>query len=337
MKNNTTLAILVFIGVNTLLLPLFNKLASGEFYWGIAPSFFLALAFYFKVEKSSQEYIETKTVLKNNQAIFENILKESSLENKEILNSFINNNNLFLGNLQARQEKLSIDFSTNIKDSIDKGLKETSGYVKDLQNTLNSSINELTTKTLDGFSKSNLELTNLLKDSFQKQSSELSSIQGNLVSSASIFKDTAISNQESINNLQLVFTSNIELIKNAIIKSNDSYKESLENMSNMVANIDDHQKTMKVDFAGNIAMWGNIIKTSHRGFDESVNNLKRIIEVSSEGQQKYNKKLLNHLEENMERQDKQFDDFKEIHNKYLKNLVTLHKTDEDLINKILKK
>lgn len=336
MKNSTLIAILVFLGINTLLLPIFNIFANGEFYWGITPSFFIALGCYFKEEKFSQEQKVTEAIFKNNQNVFENIWKESSIENKKILNSFIENNNLFLKNLEERQDELSKEFIKNMKYSIDIAINETNGHVKNLQSILNNSINELTTKTLDSFSKTNLELNGLLKVSFQKQSSELSGIQENLVSSSNNFKETSIKNQESISEIQSIFLSNIGHIKNAIVDSNNSYKVSLENMSIIVGNIDKHQENIKVEFAENITGWGNILKSSYRGFDETVNNLNEVLTDTAEKQLKNNKELLEHLEENIEKQDEYNSNFIEMQKEYLDSINGLHKTDEELISKLLK-
>lgn len=107
-------------------------------------------------------------------------------------------------------------------------------------------------------------------------------------------------------------------------------------MSIIVGNIDKHQENIKVEFAENITGWGNILKSSYRGFDETVNNLNEVLTDTAEKQLKNNKELLEHLEENIEKQDEYNSNFIEMQKEYLDSINGLHKTDEELISKLLK-
>jgi hypothetical protein len=339
MKNNNVLAVLLFIVIASVTLPFFNFIADGQFYWGIAPSFIFAILFYLQAEKTTQERNENLNSSIEYQSVLENILKQNSIDSRNTINSLKEENLLSQKKNQETLELQTHEFNKNMKLvtecfelTTSNGIKANNEQIISLQRELTNSINELGKQIVQSFVSTNDKLTDTIEMSFGKQEATLSGIHENLTLSTKDLKEINIANQENINHIQEIFTTNIILIKDTIVDNNNSYKGSLEKMTSMVDNIKINHKIFVESIATSQVDLQNTVKTSFRTFDDAVKELPNTLETFVKDSQQINSNFIESFIENNEDTQKAYiENSREI----LEDLKNLHRADEQLITKLL--
>ncbi|MDW5288584.1 hypothetical protein [Formosa sp. PL04] len=345
MKNNNVLSILIFIAIGSFTIPLFNIIANGQFYWGIAPSLFIAIFFYLQGEKTKEERDLAVNSLKAYQISLENILKQSSIDTSNVINSLKEENSLshkkVLDSLNIQTKALNNDIKSSIQ-SFYEIAKTNSAQLMVLESKMIESILDLGNQTINSFSNSNDRLIGKIDESFGKQEFILNSINHLL---GKEIKEANIANQKSINQTQEIFTSNIISIND----NNIAYKRNLDMLMEFVNSFEKNHNVLIENLSNDQINFKETVITSFSNFDISVVNMKKSFRGFNSSLEEFPSKLndfisiskknnneiktfIEDLNIKMEKVQKGYlDNSKEI----LEDLKELHKVDEELILNLL--
>jgi hypothetical protein len=254
MKNNITLAVLLFIVSASFTLPLFYAIADGQFYWGIAPSLIFAIFFYLQAEKTKQERNETL-----NSSTQENLLSQKKIQVaiekqtlvtnskldllKQIVENFAVSNNKLIKTLEDSFAKQDVNlsgiqqvFAANnvlIKKTI---IDNNNSYKVNLDKMIHFVDHfETNHKTLvEDITKNQANLEKTIKSSFRSFDDSVESLSGNL---GEFVKDPIKENSRVIADLiennektQKAYLKNSEEILNDLKKLHKADEQLIEKL-----------------------------------------------------------------------------------------------------------
>lgn len=356
MKNNNSLAVLLFVVIASFTLPFFYVIADGQFYWGIAPSLVFTILFYLQAEKTKQERNETLNSSKEYQSTLENILKQNSIESQNAINSSKQENSLSQKKVQEAIEMQTKEFNKYIKiaiesfeQTISNGIKANNEQITSLQSEVTNSIVDsgkhiveslvLVIKDLKSSNLTNQENLNQIKEMIDIMKETNNSNKINLDKMIGFVGDFEINHKTLVDNL----TDNQVDLKETILKSFKTFDVSVEDfdkknsriIENLIANNTitqkaylENSKVILEDFNCTREMG----KKSLRSFDSSIENLSGKLEQFVEDSIKKNRRVIEELIENNKNTQKAY---LENSKKVLEDFNGLHKADEQLIKKLI--
>jgi hypothetical protein len=282
----------------------------------------------------------------------ENILQQSSIETRNVINSLKEENSLSHKKVQESLNMQSKELNQNIKVAIESfhktisnGIKVNNEQIIVFETKVTKSIVDLGSQTIQSFSNSNKRLIEKIEDSFGKHEVNLAGINCNLALITKDLKETNATNQNSINQTQEIFTANITSIKEIINDNNKTYKGNLDEMMNFVKRFEknhnlliENQDNLKETMINSFKTFETSVSTMKKSFgpfQSSVEILAEQLDDFVEGSKKTNERVISFIEESNQDMETAQKAYLDNSNEILKDLKNLHKTDEQLISKLL--